>query len=377
MVKSLLIEKAKEKVILKLGDVSNNAIAKYFHEQSITQNTTISKRTFVRHLKDIEINRFNKINLQEPIIYFYLQFLGFDSLNDFKNLYKDEITKLEVDLALNSKIPEQESLIAKTKNSTSQKSLSLISISLILIVILGVIGVLYLNSIDSNLQPNSFNFNADNIYFYYLDQQGKIRLVNNIDKYPHAEPLRPYILDQYFYEQGVDTTSQEVKMLKANYFNENANLITDQEIKIIKKKPLSNNVSHDEASANNHKIKSDSKNITPKPKLSLVFSDEEDLNEDIAAIIQKEMNKKYSISLDLHYDAEYQCNIFTTYSYTYSKMFENKHVCHLKIKYEIVKINDKSLVNSYNKQFDAIGFSNQSAKENAVQKFEKMYLKNE
>lgn len=271
----------------------------------------------------------------------------------------------------------------KPENSFAIRLLIGLGIVAVSIYIFSNFGSIYKKSdkTNPNIEINIDNFNAGKNYYFFYDQNGKVTFVEKADrsKYVHQDlkPVTIKAFNAFFFEQGVDTTAQEIKILKANYFNESANLITDKEIQKIEKKTLTNNVSDDGAYVNDHELKSDSEIIASKPKLSFVYSDEDNLNEDIAAILQKEMNKKYSISLDSGYDAEYKCNIFTSYSYTPSKMFENKQVCHLNVKYEILKINDNTLIDSYNQEFKAIGFSEQSAQENAVGKFQKMYLKNE
>jgi len=118
-------------------------------------------------------------------------------------------------------------------------------------------GVWRQNDTKMNQQINAKNFNINNYYYYYKDSE-KIKLIdkNLLGKQQirNAKPVTPVILDNYFEKQGVDTSAEDYKTIKQNYFKKHP------EIPII-------NVDNEQVTNNSgiHKITK----ITTKPAQSI------------------------------------------------------------------------------------------------------------
>ena len=266
--------------------------------------------------------------------------------------------------------PEASHQIPPEKAALGSNSINKIIYLLVFIAFLLLIavvsGIFNKPSTQIGNQINAGTFNVNKNYYYYLDS-GKVKLIdkNLLTQKDdvHAKTLTPIVLDRYFLEQGLDTTQQKIKLIKVNYFNNHPEIpiIDVDNERVINREPV-------------HKIKkvaTDKKQAAHKPTrqreitkalsidaVDIRFGDTKD--DAVAGIIYNWLQKKSQNDVT-------KLNGTTQYSYRKSTN-QKRDICDLTLNATIQSTSGNKVIH---KTITGTGFSQRTAKQNAVMKLEK------
>jgi len=224
---------------------------------------------------------------------------------------------------------------------------------------------------------NIENFNTNHSYYYYYTKDGKVTLLDDAAslhfKEKNSKPITRKVLNTYFFQQGKDTTSKKYKTLQAQYFNKGNIPIIDTENNDLKQTILvkQNDISKQQANNKSEKTTTINKvKIDIKTTNSLSFNIQHNgaVDYEMLSLFQNIYQNKYQISTQTNQEEKFTCNGNTNYHFRQSKKDENRVICDFVLTYQISIIKTKKIIKSKNKKVIGTGFSEQAAKENAINK---------
>jgi len=318
-------------------------------------------KTLTRHYNKFIIeDKSQKLNYNTS--QFYESFLEVSSFASIRRKYQSEIKDYD---RIIEKLKNLNS-IEKSDNDIPNKyhyfkimfskfhSIHLIILLISLIILILILNLQFLkNRIDANIINN---FNASNQYFYKMDEDGQYFIKDHRQDI-NEKPLTPEVFDTYFVQQGYDTKRNDIKIIKANYFNNNKRII-DNEVSNLKTKiPIStikNNINIGKET-NKNDFLFEVKSVTPiEEKLLTVFSEVFDSINFIS-------NSKTNLTQ--------KCKINTSVNYQKSKLIENGSICILDLYYKMYNSKNNQIYSQKNIQIKATGFNEQESLNNALIKF--------
>jgi len=358
---------------------NKSAKAKFLSDKFEDENEIFNTpRTYLRYydkyvLKISEEGGKPKPNLMDA----FCVYLGFNDYADFIQQNNPDISNEKQNTKDNNK--EEKSLLIEsdTKKQTAPKRILIISILGIIALLLYIFST-FTNFFkkDNSTNPITYNienFNANKSYYYYYDKNNKITLLDN-DAILHFEeknskPITRKVLKTYFYQQGKDTSSSKYKTLQAQYFNkgntpiidtnknklDSGNTIKKTNITLQKINPI----------VSRKKINSSTKT---KKSLFIKIQNKSITDHELLFIIQQKYQNKYQISTQNKQEKQYVCEGKSAYQFRKSKKNENRIICDLTLTYQVSNSDTKEIIESLNKKVIGTGFSEQVAKESAINK---------
>jgi len=320
----------------------------------------------------------------------FSKYLGFENYTDFKQKNRENIPKEKIQFKDKKQKFAQKNRLEKSKKDTLINPKLIKTVSLLGIVALLTYIIFTPLEFFKEKQPDTINtinienFDARNKAYYYYIFDGKIKLVDtdnlkNINN-KKTKPITQRVLNTYFHQQGKDTTTKQYKTLQANYFNKNVLPITDieevGESTVIPKNliktatPITREasitsglpVAKEEVPTKNRTLK------TTNNSLSFNILNNNTIDYKALSIFQKKHKNTYQISKTLNKKANFVCEGNTTYNYRESKRDKNRVICDFTLVYQINKADTKEIIELFNEKVKGTGFSESTAKENAIKK---------
>jgi len=261
--------------------------------------------------------------------------------------------------------------ISTHKKINFAKILSILGIIAISLFIISEFTSLFKQELPN--EPNTIinieNLNADKTYYYYYIADGKIDITDDINAIgnngTNPKPITHQVLNTYFYQQGVDTTAANYKIVRANYFNKGNTLpITDA-------KQFSNTTPEVENKHTNIPEKENFKTNTNNT-LSFAIIHNEKIDANLLPILQEKYKDSYQLIFNTKKEANYNCTGKTVYTYRKSKMTPDRIICDLEVVYQLKNIKTNQIIESKRELVIGTGFSEQKAKENALFKLSQL-----
>lgn len=346
-------------------------------------------RPFVNFLKggqdNLSLSKIYRVDLLAFILDFeprpYVRFSNYKEDDSNFKVIKIPGNDLEEEKNTKSSFDDKETL-KKPFFTKENVIIGLGIIALLLYILSSFTNLFTKENPNTIITDNSTNITIGNLdqtnYYYYTKPDGKIGLtdklkLDEIDKNRY-KPVTRKVLNTYFYQQGKDTTSLEIKnVINAKYLQTSGKIKDTPDAVETPKNTKQTKVTLDETKI----IEKDttSQVLVPEEKsviknsLSFQVVCQEDIDLDFLAIFEKKYATKYHIVTEDTAKTNFVCTGHVSYAYTKSPIRDDLVVCDITLNYEIKNtITNYVVKTSKRETVNGSGFSKRSAKRNALNK---------
>lgn len=360
----IIVEKAFEKAKNFGIEDNKSSLSKHIVDE-LDKTFKVDERTMIR-VYDYYILKTGKIKASKNTIDVLCKYLGYKNYTDFvkKNtnvelnpeihpIKKEKITKVEV------------TNLDQIKSELSNNRINLLFLIIVIISFLIIVFIIRYNTITSEktIVPNQItinNFNTNTKYYYYITPKGKVELTENA-QIKNAKPLTYEVLNIYFKENKIDTSSQKVKLIKTQYYDngwKDKHLLksTNNDIKDLHSKKI----------INKPKIKLTNQQSLKSKTLNISIKNENEIDILIEKKIIQKFKKTYSIINSLN--STYRLIGQSKYTFSKSKITKKRIICSLQLNYKIINKKSNQIIFTDILQIKGTGFSKNSAKQNTINK---------
>jgi len=305
-------------------------------------------------------------------------YLGYENYADFvikSGYYKNQFAKNEDNPNNKEKITKVEvtnldDLKIEVKHTKKKTSYILPFILAILSIVIVGIGINQYNKKQTN-QITINNFNANKNYYYYTTPQGRIELTDN-PNIQNVKPLTYPILNTYLVENKIDTTSEDIKLIKAQYYDHGwKNKPLEKEVNtkqqtIPKIKNSIKQIPEKQIKKPNATPQTSKKKVTNHKTLWITVKSENGIDKPLEKKLFQKFKNDFSINNSSN--SNYQLKGNSQYSFTESNMTKDRVICTLTLNYSIINTKTNTLELEDTKQVKGTGFSKEAAKQNTINK---------
>jgi len=262
---------------------------------------------------------------------------------------------------------EQNNLIQTKKTFPNKILIRMLSVLGVLVMVLYIINTLTILLGKDKVDIN--NFNTENNYYYYLND-GKLDLISSDKKSliqkVNASPITPRIMDEYFDNTGTDTTSSGYHVVKANYFAKyhTPPIVDKKEIRVVDTSVVgtfgeAKQVPAKLALKNTEKDRKEVSN-----QVVFKIKNKEVLDMDLLNAMQQ-VYPSFMIDTICKEPNGNSLEGISKYTFKPSTSDSKRYICELELSYRLTNGNTTILKEA---KVIAAGFSESSAKDNAIKK---------